>query len=64
MKRITRAITLLLLLSLCLSMMIPFAGAATVVTNGSRGTTVKYVQWNLNLLGYDVGSADGICGSK
>ncbi len=40
------------------------AEAATCIKKGSRGTAVKYLQWDLNMLNYGCGTADGIAGAK
>lgn len=44
----------------------PWAEPAYYVSRGSSGSGVKWVQYHLKRLGYDLGSAgiDGICGSK
>lgn len=36
---------------------------SSTLKNGSRGTQVKYLQMNLNVLNYNAGSADGIFGN-
>lgn len=44
----------------------PWAEPAYYVSRGSSGSGVKWVQYHLKRLGYDLGAAgiDGICGSK
>ena len=63
MKRIRRMISMLLVLVLCLGAVCPLASAA-VVMKGSSGSTVRQVQYNLNFLGFNVGSVDGVCGNN
>lgn len=46
----------------CFSM--PVSASSGNITWGSRGTQVKILQMNLNGLGYQSGTADGIAGSK
>lgn len=56
-------ISMLLVLVLCLGTICPLASAA-VVMKGSSGSTVRQVQYNLNFLGFNVGSVDGVCGNN
>ncbi|MBP3632950.1 MAG: peptidoglycan-binding protein [Oscillospiraceae bacterium] len=63
MKVMKKLVSLLLVLILCLGTVTPLASAA-VVTKGSSGSVVRQVQYNLNFLGFNVGSADGICGNN
>ena len=38
--------------------------ASGVYRRGSRGAAVSHIQYNLRILGYNVGSVDGIYGAK
>ncbi len=49
---------------ICISMFGTLTLSAATIKNGSRGTEVKYLQLNLNGLGYDCGKADGIAGKN
>ena len=40
------------------------ANAASVVQKGSSGTEVYNVQYNLNFLGFSVGTVDGMAGNN
>lgn len=42
----------------------PYKEPTTNVKYGTRGTTAKWVQWQLNRLGYDCGTVDGIFGKN
>ncbi len=59
-KRIAFILALCLIMVCCL----PTRAYAATIRQGSRGTEVRYLQMNLNGLGYAVGTADGIAGSK
>lgn len=63
MKKTTRIVSILLVLVTCLGVFSPMASAA-VVKKGSSGTLVRQVQYNLNALGFSVGSVDGIAGNN
>ena len=63
MKKIKRIMCMLLVLVTCLGVLTPAASAA-VVKKGSSGTLVRQVQYNLNALGFNVGSVDGIAGNN
>ena len=52
-----------ILVTLCSICFIP-AEAATYIKRGSRGNEVKYLQWDLNMLNFNCGTADGIAGAK
>lgn len=64
MKNVSKIISCMLLAFLCITILMPHTAEAATVQQGSTGTETKYVQYNLNFLGYSVGTADGICGSK
>lgn len=63
MRKVNRIICLLLVLVTCLGAFSPMVSAA-VVKKGSTGTLVKQVQYNLNALGFSVGSVDGVAGTN
>lgn len=42
----------------------PYKEPTTNVRYGTRGTTAKWVQWQLNRIGYDCGTVDGVFGKK
>lgn len=63
MKKVKRIMCILLVLVTCLGVLTPAASAA-VVKKGSSGTLVRQVQYNLNALGFNVGSVDGMAGNN
>lgn len=42
----------------------PYIEPSISIKRGSRGTGVKWVQWQLNQHGYNCGKIDGICGKN
>ena len=63
MKRSVKVISFALVLVLCMGLLGTFASAA-VVKKGSSGTEVRQVQYNLNVLGFNCGAVDGVCGNN
>ena len=62
-KHINRTITMLIVIALISSILLPTAFAATL-SEGSRGDSVRTLQAKLNALGYSVGTVDGSYGKK
>ena len=63
MKKMRKFFSVLLVLMLTMAML-PVTASAATLSKGSRGTQVKYLQVNLNGLGYASMSVDGQFGSQ
>ncbi len=68
MKYIKKISSIMLVVMITLSMTVPSFAAtfntSATLKEGSSGTQVKYLQYNLNGLGYNAGSADGKFGAN
>lgn len=64
MKKFKKLLSVFLALVLCMALLPVTASAATTLSTGSKGTQVKYLQLNLNGLGYGTLDTDGQYGSK
>ena len=63
-KKAVKILSLIIsLVTICCICLLP-AEAATYIKRGSRGNEVKYLQWDLNMLNFGCGTADGIAGAK
>lgn len=63
MKGFCKALSIVLAIVMLASIFVTSVSAATL-KQGSSGTQVKYLQMNLNSLGYSCGTADGKYGTK